>query len=380
MLKLENLVKVYSAGQARWRGKSTTGRAAVLALDGVSLEVQEGELFTLLGPSGCGKTTTLRSIAGLERPDSGSIRLKDTTFFDGARRVNVPANSRNLGMAFQSYAIWPHMTVFHNVAFPLEVMPRRTRPGRAEIKQRVMRILEVTELHNLADRPATKLSGGQQQRLALARAIVNEPELVLLDEPLSNLDAKLRESMRFELKRLQRELGLTAVYVTHDQSEALVLSSRIAVMKDGVIMQIDKPREIYTNPANEFVAEFVGVSNFIPGHVDAPNDEGLTKITTNEGVLWATRTANLPRGSKAVVSVRPENIEISTVERGGAVRNEWRGSVVTRAFLGDCVDHVVSVGKVEVRVRSNPSVSIRPGTEVFLCIEPPNVTVVPQLD
>jgi iron(III) transport system ATP-binding protein len=244
---------------------SRAGDGRVRAVDDVSFDVRPGEMFTLLGPSGCGKTTTLRSIAGLEDPDRGRITVDGTVFFDGARGVRVAPESRGLGMVFQSYAIWPHMTVFRNVSLPLAVLPRRRRPRTAAIRERVDRALAVTGLAEYADRSATKLSGGQQQRLALARALVVEPRVMLLDEPLSNLDATLRESMRFELKRLQRELGLTALYVTHDQTEALSMSSRIAVLQDGEVRQLGRPREVYERPESRFVADFIGVTNSSTG-------------------------------------------------------------------------------------------------------------------
>src|SRR5215217_7568192 len=214
MLRIRNLVKTFA-------GARVEKHRRVQAVDDVSFEVEDGQLFTLLGPSGCGKTTTLRCIAGLEMPDRGEISIDDRVLFSSERRVRVPANERGLGMVFQSYAIWPHMNVFKNVAFPLQVLPRRQRPSRKELRERVERALKVVRLDHLARRQATDLSGGQQQRLALARALV-------LDEPLSNLDAKLREEMVFELKRLQRDLGVTAIYVTHDQAEALAMSNRIA--------------------------------------------------------------------------------------------------------------------------------------------------------
>src|SRR5258708_29657147 len=226
----------------------------VKAAQNVSFEVPEGKLFTLLGPSGCGKTTTLRSIAGLERPVSGDIEVDGRVVYSSAQGIFVAPNKRNFGMVFQSYAIWPHMNVFQNVAFPLEV---RKLP-RKDIKDRVTRVLTAVQLDHLGDREATKLSGGQQQRLALARALVMDPQLLLLDEPLSNLDAKLRDAMRTELKRLQRELNLTTVYVTHDQTEALALSHEIAVMSEGRVMQVGTPRQIYEQPTDKFVAEFVG--------------------------------------------------------------------------------------------------------------------------
>ncbi|HXR67842.1 MAG TPA: ABC transporter ATP-binding protein, partial [Dermatophilaceae bacterium] len=229
MLSIDNLTKTFDADkrtrrQARAAKAGAAEQTRVFAVHDVSFEVAEGALFTLLGPSGCGKTTTLRSIAGLEKPDSGRIAVDDRVVFAGSAgrcTVNIPANERGLGMVFQSYAIWPHMSVSDNVAFPLQVRKRSERPSKADIAEQVGRVLEVMELGYLSDRQATKLSGGQQQRLALARAIVTQPPLLLLDEPLSNLDAKLRESLRFELKRLQKDLGITTVYVTHDQVEAL---------------------------------------------------------------------------------------------------------------------------------------------------------------
>jgi iron(III) transport system ATP-binding protein len=372
MLIVDNLVKSYGGALRR---REDAGQR-VYAVGGATFEVREGELFTLLGPSGCGKTTTLRSIAGLEHPDRGTITLADRVLFDAAQRVNVPANRRELGMVFQSYAIWPHMSVFKNVSFPLDVLPRRRRPPRAEISERVERALEVTELGAYADRAATKLSGGQQQRLALARALVIQPDLMLLDEPLSNLDAKLRENMRFELKRLQRELGLTAIYVTHDQSEALVMSSRIAVMNAGVIEQVGKPREIYTSPASRFVAEFIGTSNFVTGVVATVSADEVV-VDTVEGRLTSRGGTRQPAvGAEVLLSIRPECVEIATAPHPGAV-NEWAGEVLTRAFLGDAVDHVVGVGKLEMRTRSNPTRSIEPGTRVHLTIDPAKVTLVP---
>lgn len=374
MLIVDNLVKSYGDTRRGRRGRGAGTR--VHAVGGASFEVAEGELFTLLGPSGCGKTTTLRSIAGLERPDHGRIVLSDRVLFDAAKSVNVPANRRELGMVFQSYAIWPHMTVFKNVSFPLDVLPRARRPKRREISERVERALEVTQLAEYADRPATKLSGGQQQRLALARALVIQPDLMLLDEPLSNLDAKLRENMRFELKRLQRELGLTAIYVTHDQSEALVMSSRIAVMNAGRIEQIGKPRAIYTNPASRFVAEFIGTSNFMTGVVASSAEDSLTVDTVEGRVVCHDRSHRPAVGEEVLLSIRPECLELSVSAPTGAV-NTWSGQVLTRAFLGDAVDHVVQVGKLELRVRSNPNHSIDPGTRVHLSVDPGKVTLVP---
>jgi iron(III) transport system ATP-binding protein len=269
------------------------------------------------------------------------------------------------------------MNVFKNVSFPLDVMPRSSRPGRKEIEERVERVLDVTELGAYAQRPATKLSGGQQQRLALARALVTQPELMLLDEPLSNLDAKLRENMRFELKRLQRELGLTAIYVTHDQSEALVMSSRIAVMNQGHIEQVGKPREIYTNPASRFVAEFIGTSNFVEGTVVSVTGDEVVCDTAEGRLISRGVTAPPAVGSGVLLSIRPESVSLSLRSCGGAVANEWVGEVLTRAFMGDAVDHVVGVGKLEIRNRSNPVQSIEAHTRVYLTFDPDKVTLVP---
>ena len=378
LLTIEHLVKSYPGeSRAGRRRPPTEASPRVLAVDDVSIEVPEGAMFTLLGPSGCGKTTTLRSIAGLERPDSGTIAIAERPLFSvlAGRTVNVPANQRGLGMVFQSYAIWPHMTVFDNVAFPLQVRRRGTRPGRREIRERVEKVLDTMELGHLAERRATKLSGGQQQRLALARAIVIEPPVLLLDEPLSNLDAKLRESLRYELKRLQRELGITSVYVTHDQIEALALSTSVAVMRDGKVVQVGRPREVYENPSCRFVAEFIGTSNFLPGVVRHRDGEDV-EVETDSGSVRLQSAAAVPAGESVVVSVRPECLEIGTASVPGRP-NEWQGTVVNRAFLGDAIDHIVRIGQGTVRVRGNPSVSLAPGTDVFVAVEPARVALVP---
>src|SRR5215216_514730 len=231
------------------------------ALDDVSFTVADGELFTLLGPSGCGKSTTLMSIAGFQSPERGRIAVGDETFFDASRRVNVPAERRNLGIVFQSYAVWPHMTVFENLAFPLRVRKLK----RARIRERVDEVLGLVEMSDYGRRYPHQLSGGQQQRVALARALVYSPSVLLLDEPFSNLDAKLRERARAWVKELQHKLGLTTIFVTHDQDEALSMSDRIAVMSAGRIQQIGTPEDVYRRPANRFVAEFVGRVNLIHG-------------------------------------------------------------------------------------------------------------------
>jgi iron(III) transport system ATP-binding protein len=356
VLSVEHLTKSF-------RGRRGDGR--VLAVDDVSLAIPEGRFFTMLGPSGCGKTTTLRCIAGLETPDAGKIALAGRVLFCSRRGIKAPANARGLGMVFQSYAIWPHMSVFDNVAFPLEVVPKRRRLPRAKLRRRVEEVLSVVKLDQLADRRATDLSGGQQQRLALARALVMEPPLLLLDEPLSNLDAKLREEMRFELKRLQRELGVTTIYVTHDQAEALAMSDTVAVMNDGRIEQLGGPRDIYERPRTRFVAGFVGTSNFIDGKVLKHNGDGRYLVETAHGSLGAAAQATFAAGSKVLVSARPEHIGVEP-GAGEEGTNRWRGTVGNGAFLGDSVDHIVLVGDRELRVRCNPALSIPTGTEVTL--------------
>jgi iron(III) transport system ATP-binding protein len=333
----------------------------------VAFEVPQGKLFTLLGPSGCGKTTTLRSIAGLERPQQGEIAVGGDIVFSSQRGVFVPPNRRGLGMVFQSYAIWPHMTVFENAAFPLRVSKKRS--SRREIQERVSRVLKVVALEEMADREATKLSGGQQQRLALARALVMEPRLLLLDEPLSNLDAKLRERMRFELKRLQRELGITTVYVTHDQSEALALSHSIAVMNRGRIQQVAAPREIYERPGNQFVADFVGTTNFLRGKVSGPDAApGFYRVRSEIGDMKARAVDALGSSDEVVVSVRPEDIQLSEQRPDGD--NVWQGTVDQKVFLGESIDFQVVVAQRALQSRAHPSLRTRVGEPIYLRIDP----------
>ena len=336
----------------------------VRAAQDVSFDVPAGKLFTLLGPSGCGKTTTLRSIAGLERPRAGEIKVGDDVVF--SKDVFVPPNRRGLGMVFQSYAIWPHMSVFENAAFPLRVSSKRI--SRQEIRERVTRVLKTVDLGDLAEREATKLSGGQQQRLALARALVMEPRLLLLDEPLSNLDAKLRERMRFELKRLQRELGITTVYVTHDQSEALALSHSIAVMNAGRIEQIGSPREIYERPHNQFVADFVGSTNFLEARVLA-RDGDFYRVSSQIGGMKVRATEPLAQDEIVTISVRPEDIELSEVRKEG--ENTWEGTVYQKVFLGESVDFVVAIGDHHhLQCKAHPALRTRVDEPIFLRMDP----------
>jgi iron(III) transport system ATP-binding protein len=351
----------------------------VRALDGISLEVEAGLLFTLLGPSGCGKTTTLRCVAGLEYPDGGEIALGGRLLFSSRQGIGVPAHERGLGLVFQSYALWPHMNVFQTVAFPLEVLPRRRRPPGREIRQRVERTLSIVRLEGLAGRPATDLSGGQQQRLALARALVTQPPLLLMDEPLSSLDAQLRDDMRLELKRLQRELGITSVYVTHDQAEALAMSNLIAVMREGTIEQVGKPRHIYERPRSRFVAEFIGASNLIEGVVERRDSNGACSVSTPAGPLGVAHSDDGARpGTPVVVSIRSERVAVEPWRAGDVRPNTWRGTVHNRAFRGDAVDHVVSVGELRIRARCDASVSIPQGTEVSVTLPEAACSLLPE--
>ncbi len=320
-----------------------TDRGDVRAVEDVSFTVEEGRFYTLLGPSGCGKTTTLRCIAGLERPEGGEITV-DGRIVSGAK-VFVPPHERSIGMVFQSYAIWPHMNVFENVAYPLRVA--KPRPSGAEIKRAVEEALTLVGLEGLNDRPAPQLSGGQQQRLAFARALVRRPKLLLLDEPLSNLDAKLRERMRIELRELQRRLRITTVYVTHDQVEALFLSHQIAVMRDGRIVQEGGPREIYGAPASGFVADFVGVGTFVPAEV------GSGSVKALGGTVTCDTPADMPAGTHAHLVLRPENVNVDDRPHGGA--NEFEGTLRVAAFLGDHLDCLVDVAGELVRARAHPA-------------------------
>ena len=349
--------------------------AAVKAAQDVSFEVPEGKLFTLLGPSGCGKTTTLRSIAGLEKPTSGEIEVAGRLVYSSGKGVFVAPNKRNFGMVFQSYAIWPHMNVFQNVAFPLEVR----RLPKKEIRDKVMRVLQAVALDELVDRDATKLSGGQQQRLALARALVMEPQLLLLDEPLSNLDAKLRDRMRSELKRLQRDLNLTTVYVTHDQSEALALSHEIAVMNEGHVIQIGTPRQIYEQPKNRFVADFVGTTNFIGGTVTALDDgSGRCIVSSAVGDLKAHASDGVAKNATVIVSVRPEDVELSEAAPAAADdENVCQGIVATKDFLGDYLDFHVRVGEATLLAKAHPSLRTPTGHAIHLRMKAEKCVAIP---
>jgi iron(III) transport system ATP-binding protein len=348
MLEVAGLTKIYQSSDLRRRW----GRER--AVDEATITVGTGEFFTLLGPSGCGKTTLLRCVGGLEEPTAGSITVGDRILYSSERRVNIPANQRKLGMVFQSYAIWPHMSVYQNAAYPLTA--GRQRLPKAEAKALVERVLNVMGLEELANRSATELSGGQQQRLALARALVQQPPLLLLDEPLSNLDAKLRQSMRTELQRLQQDLGLTVLYVTHDQAEALAMSTMIAVINEGCVEQIGAPREIYERPATRFVADFVGTPNFVSGRVVAiRGEDGSCEVETALGVLRGMSKGGVAVGAQVELLIRPEGI--SLVPETGDGDGRCRGKVRTAAYQGDCVDYEVEISGSTLHVRSKPDVA-----------------------
>lgn len=354
MVSVHELVKVFASP-----------RGPVLACDHISFEVEEGRFFTLLGPSGCGKTTTLRCIAGLERPDNGEIGLAGIAVYSARSGVFVPPNRRDIGMVFQSYAIWPHMTVFDNAAFPLRV--GRTRLSGPQVRRRVAEALATVRLDGLEDRPATNLSGGQQQRLALARALAREPKLLLLDEPLSNLDAKLREQMRLELRQLQRGLRITTIYVTHDQVEALSMSNVVAVMHEGRIIQIGPPREIYERPASQFVADFIGSTNFLPGRVAGPAGDGLVMVDTAHGPIRCLPPPDATPGTEVLVSIRPEDVEVEDGARSG---EGWEATVEQAVFLGESIDCRLAVNGVVLRARVHPSVRLRRGDRVSVSFRP----------
>ena len=338
-------------------------RESHLAVDRVSFRVEAGEFYTLLGPSGCGKTTTLRCVAGLERPDSGEIVIDNEPVSSVVSGFWVPPNARAIGMVFQSYAIWPHMSVFDNVAFPLRYGVSKTRSD--DIRTRVRESLAMVQLDGLEDRPAPHLSGGQQQRLALARALVMEPKVLLLDEPLSNLDAKLREEMRVELRKLVKSFGVTTIFVTHEQIEALTLSDEIAVMNEGRIVQEGSPLEIYSRPSNSFVANFIGQSNMVPGKVSAASqNDGTGTVDSPIGALHCVLGAGDVARNGVMIAIRPENVLI--VEPASGLDNIVEGVIASRIFLGSSVECIVTVGATDLRILAHPDMAPGEGEAVHL--------------
>lgn len=355
MLQVKNLTKVFH-----------TQDGEVRAVDNVSFEIPQGEFFTLLGPSGCGKTTTLRCVAGLEKQDAGEIFIGGEEVSCPQKNLFIPPNKRDIGMVFQSYAIWPHMNVFNNVAFPLVEKGMK----KEQISYKVKEILNLVKLNGLEERPAPLLSGGQQQRLALARALVKSPQLMLLDEPLSNLDARLRQIMRVELKQLLQELNISSLYVTHDQIEALAMSDSVAVMSTGTILQIGSPSSIYHRPENEFVAEFMGTANFLKGEALADAHPGtLGKVKTDHGVWQSPLPQGVREGDQVLVCIRPENF---TMARGKHLLegNILVGEVELATFLGETYDCLIKAGDDELRVRVHHSLAPRQNEKVFLGVNP----------
>jgi len=353
VIEVKSLVKIYADGDS----------AGVKAVNEVSFNVEEGRFYTLLGPSGCGKTTTLRCIAGLEKANEGEIVVAGNTVFSAAAGTFVPAYRRPIGMVFQSYAIWPHLTVFENVAFPLRVGKQRF--SKNDIKTKVAKALEQVELADYGERMATQLSGGQQQRLALARALVREPQVLLLDEPLSNLDAKLRERMRVELRELQRRLRITTLYVTHDQIEALSMSNQIAVMNAGVIVQEGGPRDIYLQPKTKFVANFIGSTNQLPGQITQVNGAGAGVVRTDVGELSCELLSGLGVGSKVVVVIRPESVILHQAKPSQNA-NILEAKIGAAMFLGEYLECTIECGSHVLQTHQHHTLQVRRGDPVWV--------------
>jgi iron(III) transport system ATP-binding protein len=355
---------------------------AARAVQDVSFAVARGTVVSLLGPSGCGKTTVLRCVAGLETPTSGTISIGGVIVSDVTRGIQVPPDRRSIGMVFQSYAIWPHMTVFENVSFPLKLR----KESRRTIQEKVRNILDLVGLADFADRPATNLSGGQQQRVALARALVAEPQLVLFDEPLSNLDAKLRERMRVELLGLQKRLGFTAIYVTHDQQEALALSDRLVIMNTGVIEQQGDPMETYKNPRTAFVADFMGASNLIKGHVVERKDPPYVTVQIDGIDARVTCQAHeLPAEAMTpvMVSFRPgstdivlqEGTTIADLDRSGL--NRLPAQVNAALFLGEHYEYSVRVGEALLKANCRSIEPFPTESLVYILVGKENCLAIP---
>lgn len=355
-IEVKNLMKTFPGG--------------VQAVNDVTFSVKEGEFLTLLGPSGCGKTTTLRCIAGLEKPEVGEIVVGGEVYYSAQKRTFLPPDKRNIGMVFQSYAVWPHMTVFGNVAYGL----RMKRAGKEEIKKKVDWAIELVGLQGLAERQVTKLSGGQQQRVAVARALAYNPKVLLFDEPLSNLDAKLRERMRLELIKLQREIGITSIYVTHDQAEAMVISDEVIVMRDGIIEQRGNPKNIYNQPRSKFVADFIGIANFLEGKVvkkDRAEKYGVVKVL--DGVNTYEAKSLIPEDIREEESIvlffRPENTKVvlSPKEKEG---NRFVGKISKLVYLGNYLDCRVTAGTKEIRAQISTDENLQEDCEVSIEVDP----------
>jgi iron(III) transport system ATP-binding protein len=360
MIKLTGVVK-------RYRGRAVTANA----VDGVDLDIPEGKLVTLLGPSGCGKTTTLRLIAGLERADAGVIEIGGQVVSDPARRIYIGPHRRPIGIVFQSYAIWPHMTVLQNVMFPLVVT--RPRPPRQQAREQAMAALEAVGLVEFADRPAPALSGGQQQRVALARALVREPKVLLLDEPLSNLDKGLRGRMRDEIREVQQRLGITTVFVTHDQDEALAISDDVVVMNTGNVVERGLPQAIYTSPQDEFTARFLGLSNNLRGVVESAGRNGAL-VNCGRRTLLCRGGFAVSTGDEVSVFMRPESFRLSRRQHSD---DAWPGTIVFSIYHGDCWDYHVRVDDEVLKVRVyQEKIGLSHGDAVFLEPDPDSAIVI----
>ena len=355
-LTVRNLAKAFASRQE-----------VVQVIKDVSFTIEPGQFFTLLGPSGCGKSTTLRCIAGLERADRAYIAVGGRVLADSETRKFVPASERDFGMVFQSYAIWPHMTVFQNVAFPLHANRRRHKLSRKEIADRVEEALNMVRLDQFSGRIATKLSGGQQQRLALARALITRPELLLLDEPLSNLDAGLRDHMRSELRAMQTRTGVTTLYVTHDQAEAFSMSDVIAVMDSGTLIQQGAPREIYSRPSTAFVATFVGRTNLLSVvRPPAQAGTGIVSIETSIGPVLVNAESNRQIGLGDSIVIRPEDLQILIEEPPAGRGNVFLGHMRRPTFLGENVELEIEIRGEILVCRQHPRVEFASGDEVYV--------------
>ena len=340
----------------------------VKAVREVTFEATEGKVLSLLGPSGCGKTTTLRCIAGFENPDRGEIYLDDRKI------TSIPPEKRGIGMVFQNYALWPHMTVYGNLAFSLQIR----KVPKPEIDKRIKKVLSMVQLEGYENRYPRQMSGGQQQRIAMARALVFEPEIMLLDEPLSNLDAQLREEMRFEFTELQRKLGITAVYVTHDQAEALVISDKIVILDQGKIVQSGSPKDIYSNPKNKFVAGFIAVTSFINGRIDSFTEEKKKVIVkTDDGLAIHGFNNSFDIGQKVSVAMRMNVIKFIQNENKNDKNtvNMFRGKIIQSSYLGNIIDYKIKVGNWEVRTNSDAKYNFKIGEEVTFYLSPEDIIV-----
>jgi iron(III) transport system ATP-binding protein len=374
--------------QVRQLRKSFGGPAAV---DGIDLDIEQGRMLVLLGPSGCGKTTTMRCIAGLEKPDGGTITINGRSMFDEQRGINVPVNERHVGMVFQSYAIWPHLTVFQNVAFPLEM----EKLARTEIERRVGEVLELVGLAGLDKRGASYLSGGQMQRVALARSLVMRPSVLLFDEPLSNLDARLRDNLRVQLRELQTQMKITSVYVTHDQREALALADDIAVMQSGRVLQIGDPVTLYGHPASSTIADFLGYSNvfdveIVPNSASNPDPRLVDVCFVSGGrVMRALAPGLRPDGSSGprpgalyCACVRPDHVSIRLAADGAdsGGDNQIAGEVILASFMGSHMQYRVRTGEHEIWevLSANIGAGIRLGDHVVISVVPEYLQILPR--